>query len=490
MKRNNSEINNKKYNNVKTKIKINNNNLKNNEHKILNKSPNVSEDSVISNNSNSSISALNVEKTEITSFNVESLTTIEEAISYFFDVNIKPEPTSFEDYYKTIRYFMFNVVLKKLFQKKGEGGKNCTIIEKFLNLQFLCILIEGIYLLKGKNDNQKLYNTIRNCISSTHQNYLILCQIIVNEINKSSLTNIYLNKISQTILKKSIIRTGFRTRDMFSKIDKKNKEILSQLKNILNSNKTLTKLDKKFIPLSLVLKTLDKLSSNWLLDYCLKILGMSEEKIKEIKEATYLDLEDDLIPLYLPVPYPFLEKLIINQYNLTVILDLDETLIRYHISDNNTFDIGNLQKRPGLDDFLSSLTKAKCELIIFTASTQEYADPLIDVIEKEKKYFVKRLYRQHTVLIGDIYVKDITKLGRDLARTIIVDNEKSSFSLQKRNGILIKPFLGEENNFHLDMTLDNLAVLLLKIIQSNYNDIRVELENYKERIEKEITKDL
>ena len=485
MKRNNSEINCKNNNDTKSKIKINNN-----EQKKLTKSPTISEDSVISNNSNSSISAINVEKTEIASFNVESLTTIEEAISYFFDVNIKPEPTSFEDYYKTIRYFMFNVVLKKLFQKKGEGGKNCLIIENFLNIQFLCILIEGIYLLKGKNDNQKLYNTIRNCISSSHQNYLILCQIIVNEINKSSLTNIYLNKISQTILKKSIIRTGFRTRDMFSKIDKKNKEILSQLKNILNSNKSLTKLDKKFIPLPLVLKTLDKISSNWLLDYCLKVLGMPEDKIKEVKEATYLDLEDDLIPLYLPIPYPFLDKFIVNQYNLTVILDLDETLIRYQIPDNNTFKAGNLQKRPGLDEFLSSLTKAKCELIIFTASTQEYADPLINEIEKEKQYFMKRLYRQHTVLIGDIYVKDITKLGRDLARTIIVDNDKSSFSLQKRNGILIKPFLGEENGFTLDMTLDNLAVIILKIIQSNYKDIRVELENYKERIENEITKDL
>ena len=479
MERNSSETNKKKYNT---------DNLNNNGYKIVSTSPNVSEDSLILNKSNFSVSTISIEKTELSSFNVESLITIEEAISYFFDLHIKPEPTSFEDYYKTIRYFMFNIILKKLFQKKGEGGIYYLIIEKFLNLQFLCILIEGIYILKGNNNNQKLYNTVRSCISSSHQNYLILCQIIINEMNNNSLTNMYLNKILQIIIQKSMVHAVFRTKDMFSIIDKKNKEILYELKNILNSNKTLTKLDKKFIPLSLVLKTLDKLSSNWLLDYCLKILGMTDDKIKEIKEATYLDLEYDLVPLYLPIPYPFLDKVTNNQYNLTIILNLDKTLIKYHISENkNNFEIKNLKKRPGLDDFLSSLTKAKCELIIFTTSTQEYVDPLIDEIEKEKKYFVKRLYRQHTVLIGDKFVKDISKLGRDLARTIIVDNEKSSFSLQKRNGILIKPFSGEEN---MDLALDNLVVILLKIIQSNYKDIRVELENNKAIIEKEVTNDL
>ena len=433
-------------------------------------------------------STINIESNEISSFNIESLITLEDAISYFFDPKISPKPSSFIDYFKTIRYFMFNISVKKLFQNKEKNNsKNIEIIENLLNLQFLCILMEGI-LLPCCKENNRIHNMIKSCISSSHQNFLLLCQIIINELNKYSYTNIYMNKLTKIILKKSLVRTGYKPNDIFNKIDKKNKEILSHLKNILNINKTLTKLRKGLSPLSLVLKTIDKLSTNWTIDYCFKVLGLNEKQIKEIKEATYLELEDDSTPLYLPIKVPFLDNLDTNSYILTVVLDLDETLIRYNINENTSKN--ELIKRPCLDEFLSSLSRAKCELIIFTASTQEYADPLIDQIENDKKYFSKRLYRQHTVLIGDNYIKDITKLGRELNRTIIVDNEKSSFSLQQRNGILIKPFFGEEDSFNLDMALENLSIILLKIIKNPFQDIRKELEIYKDEIENKVTKDI
>ena len=441
----------------------------------------------ITNKSKSLSSPTNNESNELSTFNIESLTTIEEAISYFFNPKITPEPSSFIDYFKTIRYFMFSISMKRIFQKKG-NTKNMEIIEKLLNLNFLSILLEGVLLPIRKNNN-RLKNMIINCISSTHQNFLLLCQIIINELNKNSYTNIYLNKLRQIILKKSIVRTNYRTKEMFNKIDKKNKEISTNLKNILNINKTMTKMKKNISPLHLVMKTIDKLSTNWTIDYCFKVLGLNDSDIKEIKEATYLDLEDNVFPLYLPIRVPFLDNINDNSYVLTVVLDLDETLIRYSINTEKS-EKNILIKRPCLDEFLSSLLKAKCELIIFTASTQEYADPLIDQIECDKKYFSKRLYRQHTVLIDDHYVKDLTKLGRDLCKIIIVDNEKNSFSLQQKNGILIKPFFGEAGSFNLDMALDNLSIILLKIIKNDFKDIRKELELYKEEIENKVKKDI
>ena len=468
MKRNFSEI--------KTKGK--NLNIK----KSLTQSSSSSE---ISNISKKYQSSINLE--EISTFNIESLLTIEEAISYFFNPKIMPDPTSFIDYYKTIRYFMFNILLKKLFYKKN-FSQNFEIIENLLNLQFLSILLEAILLSKCK-ENNRLKNLITNCISSTHQNYLLLCKIIINELNKNSFSNIFINKLTQIILQKLINRSNYKTKDIFNKIDKKNKEILINLKNIINVNKTITQLPKGISPISLVIKIINKLSTNWTIDYCFKILGLNDLKIKEIKEATYLDFEKGSTPLYLPIKVPFLDKIVGNPYILTIVLDLDETLIRYDINDAK-FNEKNLIKRPYLDEFLSCLLKEKCELIIFTASSQEYADPLIDQIEINKKYFSKRLYRQHTVLIGDNYVKDISKLGRDLTKIIIVDNEKNSFCLQQRNGILIKPFYGENNDFNLDMTLDNLSIIILKIIKNNFQDIRKELEVYKEEIENKVTKDI
>ena len=482
MKRNLSEIKTQK---IQTSIKNNDNNQKT----FLTKSSSSLEFSLISNKTQSTMSTINIDSDVISSFNIESLTTLEDAISYFFNPNITPEPSSFIDYFKTIRYFMFNISLKRIFHKKGKNSsKYVEIIENLLNLQFLSILLEGILLPHYKNNN-RLHNMITNCISSSHQNFLLLCQIIVNELNRCSYTNIYLNQITQIILKKSIVRTGYKSKEIFSKIDKKNKEILINLKNILNTNKSGTKLKKGLSPLSLVMKTIDKLSTNWTIDYCFKVLGVNETKIKEIKEETYLDLEDDLVPLYLPIKVPFLDSFIANSYVLTVVLDLDETLIRYNINGKSPSD-NTLKKRPNLDEFLSSLIKAKCELIVFTASTQEYADPLINQIEGNKKYFSKRLYRQHTVLMNNSYVKDLTKLGRELNKIIIVDNEKSSFCLQQKNGILIKPFFGEENGFNLDMALDNLSIILLKIIKNPFQDIRKELEIYKDEIEKKVTKDI
>ena len=109
------------------------------------------------------------------------------------------------------------------------------------------------------------------------------------------------------------------------------------------------------------------------------------------------------------------------------------------------------------------------------------ADELINIIEKNKKYFDKRLYREYCTLLGAAYIKDISKLGRDLTKTIIIDNDLICFYLQQENGILIKSFKGEKD----DNKLLNLYQILEKIIKSPFNDIRFELDKYrKELIEK------
>ena len=133
--------------------------------------------------------------------------------------------------------------------------------------------------------------------------------------------------------------------------------------------------------------------------------------------------------------------------------------------------------RPFLYDFLRSIKK-DFELIIFTAATQDYADPIINAIEKDEKYFDYRLYRIHTTIIENDFVKDLSKLGRDLNRTVIVDNMKQNYKNQPNNGITIRPFWGKDVE---DTALVDLLDILKKISDKRM-DVVNGLKYFKEDI--------
>ena len=161
---------------------------------------------------------------------------------------------------------------------------------------------------------------------------------------------------------------------------------------------------------------------------------------------------------------------------------MDETLIHFKNLEEN--GKGILRMRPGLNEFLDKLLELNCEIILFTASTQSYADVIINEIESEKKYFSYKLYRHHTILINNEFVKDISKIGRDLNKIVIIDNSEINFSLQKENGILIKSFFGEDEE---DCALSNLVDILEDIIKNRFIDIRKELHKYKNDIFTKVT---
>lgn len=85
--------------------------------------------------------------------------------------------------------------------------------------------------------------------------------------------------------------------------------------------------------------------------------------------------------------------------------------------------------RPFVIEFLKESAK-HFEIIVFTAADKIYADKVIDLIDPEKKLIKHRLYRNSCMSFNPLLVKDLNILGRDLSKTIIVDNNPSCFAFQ------------------------------------------------------------
>lgn len=154
----------------------------------------------------------------------------------------------------------------------------------------------------------------------------------------------------------------------------------------------------------------------------------------------------------------------------TLVLDLDETLVHYYECDG----MGNYDIRPGMHEFLERMSSQGYELVIFTAATQDYADWVIDQIDPGRLMH-HRLYRQHALPWGPIFVKDLSRLGRDLDRTLIIDNVQENFMLQPHNGIFICTWYDDPHDtalFALTPLLDELHATRAKVpeILDKYRD--------------------
>lgn len=135
----------------------------------------------------------------------------------------------------------------------------------------------------------------------------------------------------------------------------------------------------------------------------------------------------------------------------TLVVDLDETLIHslakggrmssghmVEVKLNTAVGYGGatlgpqhpilyyVHKRPHCDDFLRKVCNWY-ELVVFTASVQEYADPVIDWLEQERKYFSRRYYRQHCTFRNGAYIKDLSSVEPDLSKVMIIDNSPLSY---------------------------------------------------------------
>eukprot|EP00347_Sterkiella_histriomuscorum_P023990 403332687 len=215
------------------------------------------------------------------------------------------------------------------------------------------------------------------------------------------------------------------------------------------------------------------------------------QAVRNLPQYSQLNLSPSHLQKILLPPVNCLPKQ--QQKLYTLILDMDETLIycrqnpypgyqdiiQATSSAHNTYSCQVqifTSYRPNLRKFLEQVSQI-FEVVIFTASEKSYADLILDKIDPRNEFFSKRLYRDSCLPTpGGQYVKDLTILGRDLSRTIIVDNSIMAFAYNISNGIPIPSYYGQP----WDNELYILTSILSEIINANVYqniDIRVSIEN-------------
>jgi len=188
----------------------------------------------------------------------------------------------------------------------------------------------------------------------------------------------------------------------------------------------------------------------------------------------------------LPLISPQLDH---DRGKMTVILDIDETLIHSRLSSHqeqfrqaeerkdsagscdefilelDDGEVVRVNKRPGLDEFLESMAE-NYETCAYTAGLEEYARPLLDWLDPHKRIFRHRLYRDSCLFMRGYYLKDLQRLNRPMNRIVLVDNNPFCFLPQLSNGIPISSFYDDPN----DTALSVLRTFLEKI--KDHNDVR------------------
>ncbi|XP_071715811.1 uncharacterized protein [Rutidosis leptorrhynchoides] len=155
---------------------------------------------------------------------------------------------------------------------------------------------------------------------------------------------------------------------------------------------------------------------------------------------------------------------------VTLVLDLDETLVHSSLEDCDgadfTFQVSfdskdhtvYVKKRPYLKEFLERVSEM-FQVFVFTASQSVYAKQLLDILDPNGTIISRRAYRESCIFADGSYTKDLTVLGVDLAKVVIIDNCPQVFRLQVNNGIPIKSWFNDPSDCALISLLPFLETL-------------------------------
>ena len=413
------------------------------------------------------INALNEKDFFYTNSNNEELNNI------IFDINTKSECFQFLKYYKQSSLF------NKLFLFFS-SNKNQLIIKSAINLHLFIILIT-YNLSSNQIILSKIIHLLKNIFYLLKTNlFLIIHQIELSNVD-------YNNDIHFQTCNFFLEQKGFYYLNENEKINLINNNcvaIVNIVKTILNIYQSTN--NKHFFNLQNIFLNISRLTEQDIYNYFYSSIAIDNDNInnkyiiyqKEEEDENFIDKIIFSYKLNKAIP-PFLKHK--NKKRFTLVLDLEDTLLNIKMTDTGKL-ILNL--RPGLISFLSGI-KPYYEIISFSKFSKSYSKTIINYIQQGKKLFDANLYREHCTLIGRKFIKDISRIGRDMKSIIMVDDLPENLERFKSNGILILPYEGETQN--KDRVLYELKKLLILFCRLEFNDIRLALQKYKDDIYQKIT---
>ena len=173
----------------------------------------------------------------------------------------------------------------------------------------------------------------------------------------------------------------------------------------------------------------------------------------------------------LEISPPYIKNELTKKFCL--VLDLDGTLVeRYNYDFGYYFFV-----RPGVFNLFEELFEYY-EINIFTASGREFADLVIDKLDKDNKYISYRFFKYHCESTFPNY-KRLDKIGRDLTKIVTIDDQEIFAKYNMRNLIHISEWfkdIFDDELFYITNKLKSIA------LSSKYdNDITLglgEINNY------------
>ena len=397
--------------------------------------------------------------------------------------------------------------------KPFKNGENIKKMEEYIKLEIICyflcynislgdkfkiteILLKSIFDILFNNFILYLCLIVSQCENKNDNIVIVLNKIIKDNINTDLLSN---NKFDYYIDENKYIfiisNNSKNINDYYNiiinNIYKINIKEINDIKFpecILNINNNITEEQcKKIISVffSQVNKFFDKFNFDVFENFFNHILNNKDtnnidNNNNDINNKIFYNINNNKNK-------KFLLPEISENKEYSLILDLEDTLIHSQRNFNFRNKLCNVNKkliifRPYLFEFLQEM-KSLFELILFSSNTPEYVDPIVNLIQKDQKYFDYVLYRHHITLDDEgNNVKNLELIGRDLKKVIIIDDIARYFNLQKENGINIKPFYG--NNKKDGNTLKILGNVLKKIKNDTEktNDIRISLNKFKKQL--------